>query len=116
MPRLRDRAERAIEDEIAAVGHENAAVALPQFGRCAEFFQCLSGGLPAELDNFDRDRKALAEAMNELFVIDHDNEPAARRGNDLLAQQGAAMPLYQVERAAFDLVGAVDREIDSAML
>ena len=116
LPRLRDRAERAVEDEIAAVGDEGAAIALPQFGPCPEFFERCRRGLPAELNDFDRDRKTLAEPIDELLVIDHDDEALACRRDDLLAQQRAAMPLDQVEGAALDLVGAVDREIDAAML
>jgi len=42
-------------------------------------------------------------------------EPPAVGRHDLLVQQGAAEPLYQVERAAFHLIGAVDRQIDLAV-
>ena len=40
----------------------------------------------------------------------------ARGRDNLLAQQGSAQSLDQIERAALDLVGTVDREIDLAML
>ena len=40
----------------------------------------------------------------------------ARRRNDFLAQQRAAQTFDQIERAALDLIGSIDREIDLAML
>ena len=56
------------------------------------------------------------QAIDQLGAIDDDGEAPAGGGDDLLAQQGAAQPLDQIERAALHLIGAVDREIDLAML
>ena len=66
-------------------------------GLVAEFFERRRRGLPAELNDFDRDRKALAEPVDQLLVIDHDDEALACRRDDLFAQQRAAVPLDQVE-------------------
>ena len=57
-----------------------------------------------------------AQPIDQLGAIDDDGETPAGVGDDLLAQQGAAQPLDQVQGAAFDLVGAVDREVDLPML
>jgi len=51
-----------------------------------------------------------------VFLIDDDDKAPARRRHDLLAQQRAAEPLDQIERCALHLVGAIDREIDPALL
>ena len=69
-----------------------------------------------ERNDLDRHRGVRAQPIDQLGAVDDDGEAPARRGDDLLAQQGAAQPLDQVERAAFDLVGAVDREVDLPML
>ena len=47
-----------------------------------------------------------------VMRVDNDGEAPARGSDDFFMQQGAAQPLDQVERAALDLVGAVDRQID----
>ena len=58
----------------------------------------------------------IAEPIHQLFLIDDDNELPARGGDDLFAQQRAAVTLDEVERAPLHLVGAVDRQIDALML
>ncbi len=67
-------------------------------------------------DDLDRDRRVLAQAIHELRAVDDDHQAPGRGGDDLLAQQGAAQALDQVEGAPLHLVGAVDREVDLAML
>ena len=113
---LRDRAEMAIEDEVAAVGHERPPIVLPQFRLGAELFERRGGRLPAELRDLDRHRRVRAKPVDQLLVIHHHHEPFARCCDDLLAQQCAAAALDQGKAAALDLVGAVDRQIDAAVL
>ena len=55
----------------------------------------------------------LPEPLDELFLIHHDDQPAARCGNDLFAQQGASETLDQIEGAELDLVRAVDSQIET---
>ena len=114
--RLRYRAERAIEDEIAAIGHECAALDLPQLRPGTKFFERAAVACQPNWTISTGIGKAFAEAVHELFVIDHHDKTIACRRDNLLAQQRPAMPLDQVERAALDLVGAVDRQIDAAVL
>jgi len=38
------------------------------------------------MSDFDRHRGMLAEPLDQLFLIDDDDQPAARCGDDLLAQ------------------------------
>ena len=57
-----------------------------------------------------------SKPVHQLAAVDDDGKPVARGRDDLLAQQRAAQSFDQIERAAFDLVSAVDREIDLAML
>ena len=56
-----------------------------------------------------------AKPVHELAAVDDDGEAVARGRDDLLAQQRSAQSLDQIERAALDFVGAVDREIDLPM-
>ncbi len=81
-----------------------------------EHFQGRSGDFQPESDDLDRHRRVRAQPIDQLGAIDDDGETAAGVGDDLLAQQGAAQSLDQVQGAAFDLVGAVDREVDLSML
>src|SRR6478736_4549151 len=57
-----------------------------------------------------------AEPVDQLAVVDHHDHAACSAGYDLLPQQRAAQPLDEVERAALDLVGAVNDEIELGML
>src|SRR5207237_2373445 len=112
--RVVDADEAAIEDVVAAVGDERMVLGgVAQYRRGTEPHQVGGGGLPAELRDLDRHRGVIAEPLNELFLIDDDDQAVAGRGDDLFAQQGATQPLDQIERAALDLVGAVDRQIDA---
>jgi len=54
--------------------------------------------------------------VHELAAVDDDSKPVARGRHDLLAQQRATQSFDQIERAEFDLIRAVDREIDLPML
>ena len=54
--------------------------------------------------------------IDQLAAVDDDGEATARGRNDLLAQQGSAQSLDQIERAALHLVRTIDREVDLAML
>src|SRR3546814_16130088 len=57
-----------------------------------------------------------AQALNELRFVDDDDHPLAGARHDLFAQQRAAESFDEIERMTLDLVGAVDRDIDAAML
>src|SRR5204862_1743391 len=115
--RIVQRAEPAVEDEIAAVRDKGlCCVGAAQLGMSAELFESGGGRLPAELRNLDRQRPTFAEPVDELVLIDDDDEPAARGGNDLLAQQSAAAALDQIEGGALHLIGTIDRKVDPPVL
>ena len=108
-----DHAELAVEDPVAAVGAEKLAGRIaPRLRLGAEPAQAVGCGLPAERHDLDRHRRGSAKPLNQLPAIGDDDQPIARRRDDLFAQQGAAETLDQVERADLDLVGAVDRDVD----
>ena len=110
-------AKLAVENAVAAVGDEGLArrrQARPDL--CGEHLEGRPGDFQPEGDDLDRHRRVRAQPIDQLGAIDDDGETPARVGDDLLAQQGAAQSLDQVQGAAFDLVGAVDREVDLAML
>ena len=110
-------AKLAIENAVAAVGDEQLArrrQARPDLG--GEHLEGRPGDFQPEGDDLDRHRGVRAQPIDQLGAVDDDGETPARVGDDLLAQQGAAQSLDQVQGAAFDLVGAVDREVDLAML
>ena len=82
----------------------------------AEHFERLAGCFQAEGDHFHRKRSVCTEPVHQLAAVDDDREAVARGRDDLLAQQGSAQSFDQIERAALDFVGAIDRKIDLAML
>ena len=82
----------------------------------AQRLQPRLGHLQAEGYDLDRHRRLAPQAIDQLGAVDDDGKPPAGGRDDLLAQQGAAQPLDQVQRAALDLIGAVDGEIDLGML
>jgi hypothetical protein len=55
----------------------------------------------------------LAKLLDELFFVDDDYEPGARRGDNLFAQKCAAQTLDQVQRSERHLVGAIDRQVQA---
>jgi len=115
--RIGDGGEAAVEYAVTAVGDER----LPRRGKAqtgarAQHLERLAGGFQAERNDLDGNRRMGAKTPDQLGAVDDDHQSTARRGHDLLAQQGAAQPLDQVERALLDLVRAVDREVDHAML
>src|SRR5690606_37390833 len=65
---------------------------------------------PAERHDLDRQRRLLAEALNQLAVVHDDDELPGGGRHDLLPQQRAAQAFDQVE-PGIDLVGAIHREI-----
>src|SRR5262249_61176294 len=71
--------------------------------------------LEAEGDTLAGDRCVRSEPVHQLAAVDHDREAMACSRDDLLAQQGSAQSLDQIERAALHFVRTVDREIDLAM-
>src|ERR1700756_2898199 len=58
----------------------------------------------------------LAEALDELFLIDNDDQPVARCSDDLFAQQRTAEPLDKIEAAELDLIRAVYRQVPALIL
>ena len=116
--RIGDGAEIAVENAVAAVGDKR--LARPPTGAAERWRRA-----PRALAWVASRPKATTstgtgvvrpQPIDQLGAVDDDGEAAARGRDDLLAQQGAAQPLDQIERAALDLVGAVDREIDLPML
>src|SRR5439155_23199604 len=95
-----ERPEPAIEDVVAAIGDVRlfpAGVA-PLRG-AAQPGEGDGRDLPAELGDLDRNRGVFAEALDQLLLIDHYDQPVARCGDDLFAQQRATQALDQIERA-----------------
>src|SRR5580704_6689213 len=86
-----DCAELAIEYVVAAIGDERVILGgVAQSRHRAQPLQGRGGRLPAELRHLDRHRTLSAQPVDQLFLVDDDNEAAARRGDDLLAQERAA--------------------------
>ena len=106
-------AERAVEDEIAAIGDEGRPSLCRSSGLAPSFSSAAAVACQPNCDDLDRHRHALAEPVDELLVIDHDDETLARRRDDLLAQQRAATSLDQVEacRAATSSAPSIARSI-----
>lgn len=61
-------------------------------------------------------RRVAAHTVHQLRLVDDDDHPIAGGRPNLFAPQRAAEALDQIERAARDLIGAVDCNIDAAML
>ena len=115
--RIGNAPEVAIENVIAVVGNERLACRRhAQYAPSAKHFERLAGRLQAERNDLDRNGGVRTEPIDQLDAVDNDGQAMARRCHDLLAQQRTAQSLNQIERAALDLVGAVDREIDLSML
>ena len=74
------------------------------------------GCFQSESDHFDRHRRVGAELIHQFGRIDDDDELSRSGSDDLFMQQRSAASLDQIERAALHFVGAIDREIDLAML
>ena len=111
------RPKAAIDDAVAAVGDKwLAGRRLAQPGTGAEHLQRRPGCFQPEGDDLYRNRCVRPQSIDQLRPVDDDGEAAAGRRDDFLVQQRSAQPFDQVERAALHLVGAVDREIDLAML
>ena len=114
--RIGDRAEAAIEDAVAAVGDEGLA----RRASAAAWRLAPSASSRALVTSRPKVTTSTgtgalrSQPIDQLGAVDDDGKPPAGGGDDLLAQQRAAQPLDQVQRAALDLVGAVDREIDLA--
>ena len=84
---IREPSEVAIEDEVAAIGDEGLLVeGVTPLGSTAELREGNSCGLPAELGDLDRYRRVLAEAFDQLFLIDDNDQPVAGRGDNLFSQ------------------------------
>src|SRR5947207_2188371 len=119
--RVFDAAERAIVDQIAAVG-SGGDLALhakrdAQSG-IAEFRRGLHNahrddGMP-KFDNLHRQWKP-PESPDELRAVRDDNHPVGRCRNDLLAQKRAAAAFDEIERAV-RLVCTIDRKIERRQL
>src|SRR5919106_1203051 len=64
--RVADFSERAVRDVVAAVGPVRLIARYPQCRPCAEFREPVECHLPAEGHDLDRDRRALAEPLDQL--------------------------------------------------
>ena len=71
------------------------------------------GSRPAEGEDGNRDGGLLAEPAHALARVADDDELLGGRGDDLLAEEGGAEALDEVERGV-DLVGAVDADVERA--
>src|ERR1700751_1368138 len=114
--RIGDDTEAAVENTVATVGDESLA------GRR----QAQSRGGPERLegrpsrsqpegDDFDGNRRTRPEPIDQFFAVDDDGEALAGSGNNFFTEQGTAQALDEIKRPAFDLVRAVDCEIDQAV-
>ena len=111
--RVGDRAERAVEDQVALVGAERAGgitIAPHDDGR-TQLLDREARRREPEVDDLDGEREARAEALGALRRVDDDHLACARLRDELLAEQRAATALDEVELRV-DLVGAVDRDVD----
>src|SRR2546425_3632594 len=115
LPRAPDRPEVRVEDMVPVVRLERLAALLAQLDLRAEALECRGRVLPAERMDLHGQGRLRAEAAHELRVVDDHDEPLRRRGDDLLAEQGAAHPLNQVELRV-DLVCAVDGQVEPEAL
>src|SRR5262249_53198511 len=101
---------------MAAVGDERLSFLEAELGGRAEAAQPGGGRGPAERDDLDGHGVARAQAIDPLGRIDEDDQAAAGRGDELLAQERPAAPLEQGETGALDLVGAVDGDVEERVL
>jgi hypothetical protein len=109
-----DRAEDAVEDQVALVGVEGLPVrAGSRRGARAEPLEEARLRAPAEGDHLDRHGAVGAQPRRGLHLVHDDDLAAAGLGDDLLPQQRAAAAFDQVE-VGIDLVGAVDCQVHSA--
>src|SRR4051812_27757704 len=69
-----------------------------------------------ERDDLDRYRSPGEEAVGNFGTVDDDDEAGGGGGDDPLAEQGAAEPLDQGERADDALIGTVDGKIQGGPL
>ncbi len=106
----------AIENPVATVGAEQLARRVASWLRVgAETAQSVRSRLPPERHDFNRDRYGRPKPLHQLSAVRDDNESLARCRYDLLAQQSAPCPLDQVERADFNFISAVDRQVQPSM-
>lgn len=121
LPRAGGVPDRGLEVQIHNVVGVVGDVGLPvgvqsELGvaalRLEELLQPHQVVVPAELDHLHRHGEAgAAEAGDELGVVDDDDELVGGGLDHLLAEEGAAAALDEVE-VGVDLVGAVDGEVD----
>ena len=103
--------ELAVEDVVLAVGDVGLAILLDaQLGEEALVAEAALGGLPAEGDDLDRHSEDGAEGVDDLAGVDGDQHAAACHGDDLLAQECAAVALCEVELGLTGEVGERDAE------
>src|SRR5215510_16532516 len=86
--RLPDRAEGAVENQVALIGPEwRAIVLLSHADAGAQGLEEAFLGMPPERDDFHRQRPVGAESRRQLTLV-HDNDlPEAGLGDDLLVEQ-----------------------------
>src|SRR5215208_3345971 len=109
--------EGAVEEVVALVGDERGTVGGggEGGGAGARVGAGGAGGGPGEPDALDRQGLGGAEVGDELGGLGDDHHVTGGGENKLLAEEGAAPALEEVE-GRVDLVGAVDGQVEGAVL
>src|SRR5262249_36326455 len=114
--RIVDAAEIAINNEVAAVGDKRHGRRHADASAGAEHLERLAGCFQSEGDHLHGKRRVATKSVHHLAAVDDYHEAMARGRDNLLAQQGSAQSLDQIEGPALDFVSTIDREINPAML
>jgi hypothetical protein len=101
-----DGTERAIQDVIAVIGGEIAALGLG-----AKVAETARGGLPSERHHF-HGQQTDAQLVDQFGFVDHDEKARTGYCHDLLAQECAAASLDQTE-PRIHFIGTVDSDLGS---
>src|SRR5262249_48817295 len=109
--RIRQRADLAIENEVAVVANKGRTVgrALPR--RQGELFQPTATGPHAKRHHFDRQPPADAEDRHDLLAADEDYETPRSAGDNFLTHQRSAQALDEIV-LRINFIGAVHVDVD----
>src|SRR5882724_13558257 len=112
--RLPDRAEGAVENQVALIGPEwRAIVLLSHADAGAQGLEEEFLGMPPERDDFHRQRPVSAEGWRQLTFIDNDDLPEAGLRHDLLVEQRTTATLDEIQ-LRIHLVGTIDGQVHGA--
>jgi len=114
--RRSDGSKSAVNDVVPAVRHKRLTVrANPKRRITSQVCNPPSGCLPTKRNHFDRHRE-VTQAIHQLGLVYDNDESRARAGDDLLAQQGTASALDQVQVAPLHLICTINGQINLVML